>query len=98
MTRATKSRQQFETEALVAAGLRASPGPVEAAPNQRSFTLDEDGVHPERSRRACLLLRRDAPSLLPNFPRMRYPPVVPGPDGMTGPERLAVTGKREPGE
>ena len=64
------------------------PDPDPVAPNQRSFTLDEDYAY--------WLLRRDAPSMLPNFPKMRLPLVVPGPDGLTGPEREAVTGQRKP--
>ncbi|MEO5808618.1 MAG: hypothetical protein ABIR51_00815 [Sphingomicrobium sp.] len=90
MTRPAKSRDQFVAEALAAAGLRARPEPVEVAPNLRNFILDDDY--------ACRLLRSDAPSMLPNFPRMRLPVVVPGPDGMTGPERLGVTGRRKASE
>ncbi|MEO7503780.1 MAG: hypothetical protein ABIT69_01190 [Sphingomicrobium sp.] len=60
------------------------------APNQTSFTLKSKEAHHH--------LRANAPSMLPSFGRTRRPIVMPGPDGLTGPERLAVTGKREAGE
>jgi len=62
----TKPRADFVNEALVRAGLSAHPEPVEGAPNQRQFGINDD---------YAWQLFRPPPSLLPNFPRHVHNPV-----------------------